>query len=187
MLLRPCWLGFSGGRKTAQLELTRRQEEDSTSDLVVRILRLEPMRVASVRAISETPERDGWAKMRAWAEPKGLLNNPEKHPVFGFNNPNPSPGRKEYGYEIWIRVDPDTEAEDDIEVKDFPGGLYAVTTCKVIGDPLGTVPEIWMKLWEWAQSGKYKRRETHELEKAQNPEASEEDVSLELHLPIEER
>ena len=53
----------------------------------VRIVKLEPMRVASVRAISETPERDAWEKVRTWAEPKGLLADIEKHPIFGFNNP----------------------------------------------------------------------------------------------------
>ena len=44
----------------------------------VRIVKLEPMRVASVRAISETPERDAWEKVRAWAEPKGMLKDLKK-------------------------------------------------------------------------------------------------------------
>ena len=98
--------------------------EDTMIDLEVRIVKLEPMRVASVRAISETPERDAWEKMRAWAEPKGLLDDVEKHLVFGFNNPNPSPDRKEYGYEFWICIGPDIEPESEIEVKDFVLDLY---------------------------------------------------------------
>lgn len=153
------------------------------TDLEVRIEKLEPMRVASVRAMSESPEQDAWEKMLAWAEPEGLFEDFDKHPAFGFNNPNPSPGSKEYGYEIWVRVDPDTESEGEIEVKDFPGGLYAVTTCK----ELAKVGEMWGKLWERVQTGKYKWRKTHELEKAQNPGASEEDIVLELYLPIQER
>ena len=144
------------------------------------------MKIASVRAISETPEHDAWGKMYTWAEHKGLLSAPEKHPVFGFNNPNPSPDHKEYGYEFWIQINPDTDTEGDIELKDFDGGLYAVTTCKLKGDPLGTVPEIWMKLWEWVQSSQYTWRNTHELEKQQDPLATEEDMVLDLYLPIEQ-
>ena len=157
------------------------------TDLDVRIVKLQPMRVGSVRAISEHPERDTWQKMRVWAKPKGLLDDLEKHPVFGFNNPNPSSGRKEYGYECWIRIGPDIESEGEIEVKDFAGGLYAVTTCKLLGDPKGNVGEIRMKLWEWAQaSSKYKWRRTHELEKHHDPQVSEENLALDLYLPIEE-
>jgi DNA gyrase inhibitor GyrI len=158
------------------------------SDLKVRIVRLEPMRVACVRAISETPERDAWEKLRMWASSMGLLDDREKHPVFGFNNPNPSPNRKEYGYEFWIRVDPCVESEGEIEMKEFTGGLYAVTKCKLQGDPSGSVVEVWKKLWDWAQtSEKYRWRRTHELEQSHNPGAAVEDIVLDLYLPIEER
>ena len=101
------------------------------TDLDVRIIHLDPMRVVSVQAISETPEADAWEKMRACCEHRGLLDDLEEHPVFGFNNPDPSPDRKEYGYEFWIRVAPDFEPEPEVEVKDFGGGLYAVTPCKL--------------------------------------------------------
>ncbi len=150
----------------------------------VRLVRLEPMRVASVRAVGETPERDAWEALCAWAGPRGLLNDPRAHPVFGFNNPNPSPGRKEYGYELWIRIEPDTPAEGGIEAKDFPGGLYAVTSCRLLGEM--TVPEVWKKLWEWAEAGSHKWRRTHELEQARNPEAAEDEMILDLYLPVEE-
>ncbi len=156
------------------------------ADLKVEIVRLKPMRVATVGAISETPERDAWEKMRAWAESKGLLDDIQKHPVFGFNNPNPSPDRKEYGYEFWIRVEPEVQPKGEISLKDFPGGLYAVTTCKLHGDPEGNVMQVWKKLLEWVQSSNYKWRKTHELEKPHHPLAPEEDLVLDLYLPIEE-
>lgn len=156
------------------------------TDLEVHIVKLQPMRVASVRVVSESPERDAWEKMHPWAQPKGLLDNVEKNPVFVFNNPSPSPDRKEYGYEFWIAIDLDIEPEGDIEVKDFAGGLYAVTTCKLHGDPNGNVLEVWMKLLEWVKSSKYRWRKTHELEKARDPLASEQDLILDLYLPIEE-
>ena len=156
------------------------------TELQIHIIELRPMRVASVRVISESPERDAWEKMRTWAQPKGLLDNVEKNPVFGFNNPSPSRDRREYGYEFWIAIDPGIEPEGDIEVKDFAGGLYAVTTCRLYGDPKGNVFEVWMKLLEWVRCSKYRWRKTHELEKAHDPLASEEDLVLDLYLPIEE-
>jgi DNA gyrase inhibitor GyrI len=156
------------------------------TDLEVRIVKLEPMRVASVRCISDMPERDAWEKLLPWAEAKGVLGDPVRHPVYGFNNPSPSPGNKKYGYEFWIVVDPDARSEGEIEVKDVPGGLYAVTRCRLIGDPRGSVPEVWKELLEWVQASKYRWRKVHELEKLQNPLADEKNIVLDLYLPIEQ-
>ena len=58
------------------------------SDLDVRIEKLESMRVASVRVVSESPEHDAWDKLKSWADTKGYLRNVQEHPIFGFNNPN---------------------------------------------------------------------------------------------------
>ncbi len=151
--------------------------------LSVRIETLAPMRVASAQAISETPERDAWEMLRSWAEPMGLLADPEAHPVFGFNNPNPSPERKEYGYEFWIQVDSGAAPGPGIEVKQFPGGLYAVTTCMLRGDR--DVIQTWKELWRWVQDSGHRWRNTHELEKLRDPLAQEQDLVLDLYLPIE--
>jgi DNA gyrase inhibitor GyrI len=157
------------------------------SELDVRVVKLEPMRVASVRVISESPEVDAWSKLRSWAEPKGFLQDDENHPIFGFNNPNPQPDQKEYGYELWIKVGSDVESEGDVEVKDYPGGLFAVTTCKLTGDPSGrNILESWRALLEWVKASKYKWRKVHELEKVHDPMASESDIILDLYLPVEE-
>jgi DNA gyrase inhibitor GyrI len=155
------------------------------TNLDVRIERLEPMRVATVHAMSETPERDAWEKMRVWAEPKGLFHDMEKHPVYGFNNPNPTSKSKEYGYEFWMAIAPDVETGGEIGVVDFPGGLYAVTTFKLYGDPKGNVIDVWKRLWEWVQSSAYEWRETHELEKLHNPLGAEKEAVLDLYLPVE--
>ena len=56
-------------------------------DMDVRIVELEPMRVAFTRAVSSSPEKDAWATLEAWAEKNGLLDDPGKLKVFGFNNP----------------------------------------------------------------------------------------------------
>jgi DNA gyrase inhibitor GyrI len=162
------------------------------SEREVRIVLLEPMRVASVKALGKTPERDAWEKIRAWAGPKGLLEDVEKHPVFGFNNPNPSPGQEEYGYEFWIRVDSDAEPEGEIEIKDFEGGLYAVATCRLKEDMESELSKeigflgTWKKLGEWVQASRYDMGRHQWLEKAQNPGAPEDELILDLYCPIQE-
>ena len=169
-----------------------KQKEEKMKELEAKIVKLEPMRIASAQVISATPENDAWKTMRAWAEPKGLLEDPEKHPVFGFNNPNPSPDRKEYGYEFWIRVEPDVEAEGDIKIKEFKGGLYAVTTCKLKEELESEFfrkegfLESWKKLVDWVKSSKYTYGKHQCLEKAHDPNASEEELVLDLYCPIEE-
>ncbi len=157
-----------------------------SAELEVSIVKLEPMTVATARAVSESPERDAWEKLRTWAELHGLFDDIEEHPVFGFNNPNPSPDRRDYGYEYWIRVDPDAAGSGEIEIKEFAGGRYAVTRCRLVGDPAGNVMEVWQKLWDWVQSSEFEWRRTHELEKFVNPRASEDEVVLDLYLPIAE-
>ena len=97
------------------------RKEKEIEDLFVQVIELEPMRVASVRAFSTQPEADAWKKMRAWAEPQGLLEDYTKHPVFGFNNPDPSPGQKEYGYEFWMRMGAHFKGDGEIEAKDYDG------------------------------------------------------------------
>ncbi len=155
------------------------------NDLAVHIVQLPPMRVAAVRAFSETPERDAWARLAAWAAPRGLLDDPAQRPVFGFNNPGPRPGETRYGYEFWIQLGAETPAAPGIEVKDFPGGRYAVTSCRVQGDPAGEMPVVWKRLWDWVQHSTCRWRREQELERIRNPGAPAAELVLDLHLPIE--
>ncbi|MFW9935925.1 MAG: effector binding domain-containing protein [Candidatus Thorarchaeota archaeon] len=155
----------------------------------IRIVKLAPMRVASVVVISETPELEAWAKLRAWAEMKGLLGDLEQHPVFGFNEPPPQPGKREYGYMFWIRVGDDIESDNVVEVKEVEGSEYAVTTC-VLKEELGSdffkehgVLESWWRLEEWAKKNGYKYRGHPGLEKPHDPDAGA-DLVLDLYYPI---
>lgn len=117
------------------------------------------MRVASFHSMGEhlgDPERKAYAKMIAWAKPKGFLDNPAEHQVFGFNNPDPPTSEeglpepnKPYGYEIWVSVGNDDEIEDTIDTKTVEGGLYAVMTCRVDG-PVD-IGRTWGRLIKWIQ------------------------------------
>jgi len=193
---------YADSRRRRELEAARhadyiqkvhtKQKEPKMKEFEVKIVRLEPMRVASARVISTTPENEAWEKMRTWAEPKGLLEDLEKHPVFGFNNPNPSSDRREYGYEFWVRVGPDVEPEGDIKIIEFEGGLYAVATCKLKEEleseffQKAGYLESWKKLVDWVKSSKYKYGKHQGLEKAHDPNSLEEELVLDLYCPIEE-
>lgn len=155
--------------------------------LNVRIVELEPVRVASFHAYGQEPEIAAWDKLVAWAGPKGLLDDPEGHQVYGFNNPSPSPGSPNYGYEFWISVGPEVGAEEPVEIKQFPGGLYAVARCQVGGKPYETIPAGWKQLVLWREDSAYKPGDHQWLEEPilleQFPEG---EWDLDLYLPIEE-
>jgi len=200
--LKALTTAYNRSGKRRELEAARRadyiqkahakKEEGKLRKFEVKIVKLEPMRVASARAISTTPEHDAWEKMRSWAEPRGLLEDIDKHPVFGFNSPDPSPGRKEYGYEFWIRVEPDTQPTGDVEIKKSKGGLYAVTTCKLKEELESEFfkkegyLESWKNIVDWVKSSKYKMGKHQCLEKAHEPGPSDEELILDLYCPIEE-
>ena len=168
-----------------------RSDEIMTKEIQVEIVQLEPMTVASVQAISKSPEDDAWKKMVAFAEPKGLLKDLKKNPIFGFNNPDPTKGKEEYGYEFWIRIDPDMKLEEGVTMKEFDGGLYAVTRCNLTKEVASTflqeygALESWVKLGEWFKSSGYKMGKHQCLEKSVNPNKPDEDLLLDLYWPIE--
>lgn len=149
--------------------------------LDVRIVTLPPMRVASVRVVSEHPEDDAWRALASWAEPLGLLADPLAHPVFGFNNPNPSPGIQEYGYEFWLQVGPTIEASGPVTITDVPGGRFAVLRHR--GYP---EPDVWRQLWDWTTAQGFEWSGSHELERMLTPPGSAA-PEFDLYLPIAER
>ncbi len=167
-----------------------RSDETMTKEIQVEIVQLDPMTVASVQAISKSPEDDAWKKMVAFAEPKGLLKDLKKNPIFGFNNPEPSKGKEEYGYEFWIRIDPDIKLEEGVTKKKFDGGLYAVTRCNLTKEIASSylqehgMPESWANLHKWVESSGHKKGNHQWLEKSVNPNKPDEDLLLDLYMPI---
>ena len=153
-------------------------------ELEVQFIRLQPMRVVSFQAISESPENEAWAKLREWAEPKGYFDDLDKNPIYGFNNPNPSPGKKEYGYEFWLVVSPDFKSEE-VSVKNIPESFNVVTRCNV-EDPVRDITEAWKKILEWIRKHKIKLAGRCGLEKVIVPSHSGEGFILDIYIPVEE-
>jgi len=148
-------------------------------NIKVKIVKLEPMIVASAYAFSESPEEKAQQLLNTWAEPRGLLGDLKNHPIFGFDNPPPAgPGQK-YGYEFWIKVDPKTEPGNDVRICFFRGGRYAVTRCT----GAHKIPETWMALGEWCKTNNYKIGMHQGLEKyisGDNPE----NLVMDFYCPI---
>ena len=153
------------------------------SDMDVRIVKLEPMRVASAHAHSASPEGEAFDKLASWAKPKGLTDDLKTHRIFGFNNPNPSAGSPNYGYEFWMVVDQDVEPEGEIAAKDFAGGLYAVT--RVTG--VQNIHNKWQELVAWLEDSKYSGASHQWLEEHLSPLGTAfDDQILDLYAPIAE-
>jgi AraC family transcriptional regulator len=140
--------------------------ENTTEAIVVRIVRLEPVHVAAALGYGEGPEGLAWGKILTWAKAKGLLEDIQSHRFFGFNNPSPSAGSPNYGYEQWITVDPSAQPEGEIKIKGFAGGLYAVTRCTGVENIFPT----WQRLAAWHENSSYRHGQHQWLEEAITPE-----------------
>lgn len=159
------------------------------SSLEVRIVELEPMRVASFYAFGDVPETAAWEKLFTWLE-KNKPEDLKDRRIFGFNNPNPSSGSPNYGYEFWLTVEPEAEPDEEMRIVEFSGGLYAVTRCEVKGDPYETIPTTWKELVQWLVNSKYKHAKHQWLEEHLWPPPDQsqniEELVLDLYAPIAE-
>jgi len=116
----------------------------------VRLERLETMRAAHVHAFSETPEEDAWKKMTTWAKPKGLLKEGLGTRVFGRNT-YPTDNPEPHGYEFFLTVGDEVEAEGEIDIREIPGGLYAVLRF----EGLENMRDAWERLWKWIEESEH--------------------------------
>jgi AraC family transcriptional regulator len=149
----------------------------------VRIVRLEPMRVAAFYGYSETPENDAHQQCTAWLIEMGLYDHPDSYRSFGFNNPDPTPGSPKYGYEIWIPIEADMDIREDVKTKEVPGGLYGVTAC----DSLETIGQDWKRLLIWREASQYKLGSHQCLEELLTKSESDTgDYRFDLFIPIVE-
>lgn len=153
------------------------------SEIEVRIVELEPMRMISSYGFGSQPEGIAWEKIIAFGRKNNLIEEGEYPSTYGFDNPHPTKGSPNYGYEIWLPVDEDIQPEGDLRIVDFSGGLYAVTRFK----NLHNIGDVWGQLIKWQEGSRYKLA-THQcfehlLEGAGGPP---EGLVFDLYLPIAE-
>lgn len=161
------------------------------STLDVRIIELPAMKLACASGFGSSPEEQAWNKLFEWARQRGLTMEGRRY--FGFNNPSPTPGSPNYGYDQWITLH-DSEQVDSGEAVtpiDFPGGLYAVYGCR-----LSEIGEAWQSLVRWLEASPYRMGEHQWLEEVLNqypsaegaaqsgPAASPETTLFDLYMPI---
>jgi AraC family transcriptional regulator len=156
-------------------------------DLKVKIVKLPPLRVICINGFGEGPEAQAWEKMIAWAKAKGLWDNGKPKRFFGFNNPDPSPGSPNYGYDVWMTVDDSVQPDGEARLINFPGGLYAVAHCPV-KSPGDDIPRTWQKLVAWFENSQYKHGSHQWLEEHLDPQHAVhgENFTLDLFMPITE-
>lgn len=151
------------------------QEQD------VKIVELEAMHVASALGFGTSPEIQVIEKLTGWLTRRGLMGGAAQPRIFGFNNPNPSLGSPNYGYELWATVGPDVQGDEEITIKDFPGGLYAVLNFRGPGE---AIPAAWQALVAWVEASSYRIADNVCLEEHIHIDLQEEDIALGLYLPV---
>lgn len=139
------------------------------NDIEVKIVTLEPMRVAIAHGFGASPEIEAWQMIVDFLKDQGKLQDLKSLRFFGYNNPNPSPGSPNYGYDQWVTIDEDTEVTGEVKAYDFPGGVYAMTSFK----GLSNITPVWGKLVQWHEDGGYKKPPNYLqcLEELTNPES----------------
>ena len=122
----------------------------------VRLVELPPLPVVAFHAYGPSPEREAMAKMLAWAEQQGIRAGSAEHRVFGFDNPTPSPGSPNYGYEFWLVVEPEEIANgaEEVVIAELPGGCYAALRCEAAPDG-SNIPGSWAQLARWLEESPY--------------------------------
>ena len=149
--------------------------------LDVKIITLDPMTVASVQGFGPSPEAAAWQKLADWAGPRGLLAEPGRPRIFGFNNPSPSPASPNYGYEFWIKVGPEVQADADVQIKQFDGGLYAVARCQGVDN----ITPAWKQLVAWLAASPYRQAHHQWLEEhISATDVGPGELTLDLYAPI---
>ena len=157
------------------------------SELNVKIVELPPMRVASVHGFGTSPELLAWDKLYKFVDAMGYRDAPEKHRIFGFNNPDPSAGSPNYGYELWIEIGEDEVQGEEVTAKDFGGGLYAVARCEVVNGNYDVIGKTWKALVAWREGSKYACGNHQWLEESYIVGDQEDgNFTLDLCLPIRE-
>lgn len=153
------------------------------NNLQVRVVTLDPIRVASAYGFGANPEGIAFEKIEAFAVANNLLEEGKLPSTFGFNHPDPSPGSPNYGYEIWLPIAEDVQEQGEINIKNIPKGLYAVT--RFTG--LLNIGEVWKRLAKWREGSKYKIGTHQWLEHLLSPpDYPIEAYVFDLYLPIAE-
>ena len=146
----------------------------------VKMISLPPMKAASFYGFGESPEHEAHQQAYTWLKEQGLLED-GAYRNFGFNNPSPSAGSPNYGYEVWVVPTNGLPPNHGAKEIDFPGGLYAMGYCP----SLDVIGEVWQKLVAWRDASEYQHASHQWLEEEYdhwNPDRT--GNRFDLYLPV---
>lgn len=141
---------------------------------------LESRAAARFHALSASPEMEAFARLETWAKshdiwvPGKLLEPGPALEVYGYNNPDPSAGSPNYGYEFLVCGADLPEAPD---MATLAGGAYLVAPFD--GDDPMRLPEAWQALAKAGEEAGYRLGSHQWLERHYPPE-----FKVELYLPV---
>jgi hypothetical protein len=123
---------------------------------------LPPLRVVSCREISATPEEDVSRQISEWMAEQKL---PPLR-TFGFDvevaPEQAAAGLR--GYELWAAAPPGVELGEEMQMRDFRGGLYAVMTIfDAFDDPFARIPAGWEHLHNWVTASRQYEGAEHQM------------------------
>lgn len=159
-------------------------EELKLKDNNVRIINLKPFKVAYAKAMGVSPELKAWEILKNWIKENNIEDTSSTR-YFGFNNPSPTEGFNEYGYEVWRLVEKDYEETEDIKFKEFGGGIYLVTTANGVYD----IGESWKNLSTWAEQKCYEHGSSQWLEEhiIVDKDSWDDKMQFDLYYPIKKK
>ena len=122
----------------------------------VREIEIPDMTVVRAYGFGDSPELSASDLMRRFLTTVGWgAGELSGRRHFGFNNPDPSEGSPNYGYEMWLTVDDDFRLPDvspeGISVKRHEGGLFAGLQIRGIPDPTK-----WHEVVLWLNGSRYR-------------------------------
>lgn len=116
---------------------------DTGGELEIRIERIEPTTVACVRHVGPYSEVGGaWKALMKWGWAKMLFGSPK---TFGLSHDDPDVTEPErLRYDACMAVAPGTRTRGRVELRDLPGGAFAVTLHR--GD-YGSIGDTYARLF----------------------------------------
>jgi len=116
----------------------------------VRIERLVSRQAAYIHASGDSPEEEALTKIIVWAKTKNIAHNRGIH-LMGRNT-YPTEKPDPHGYEYYLTLnEPIFKDEEEIKMKNFPGGLFAVLRFKNLFD----MQASWISLMKWVKENNY--------------------------------
>ncbi len=150
------------------------------NEIPVRIEKLEAMTLICFNGFGTEPETQALELLHQWAKAHDQHGR-----IFGYNNPDPSEGSPNYGYDACMVVDAETQVVEGARIRHMEEGLFAALLCPV-KKPWVDIPGSWRRLVHWADANDYSFDSYQCYEEHLPNDNNDPDVlfTLDLFLPI---